>query len=330
MIDLLVLSKGAESPSTRYRAIQYFEHFAAAGYRTEHRSLADGPGNYLAALDAARRADIVLVLRKTLPPPLLWVLRKVSRRLIFDLDDAIFCNTDGSSSATRMSRFSAMASVCDRVIAGNAFLAEVSGRYNNRVSIMPTAVDVARYRPEKRKPEDSFDVVWIGSSSTRKYLEDALPALRLAASHIPGLRLKIIADFDLDAPGFPTLAVPWCAETEVAELASSHVGIAPMRDDDWSRGKCALKVLQYMAAGLPVVSSPVGVNREAVVDGESGFLVNDDAAWVDALSALSNDGDLIVRMGRVGRERVERFYAKDVVAEALLAVFGEILSETGG
>lgn len=330
MPDILVLSKGANSPSTRYRAIQYFERFAAAGYRAEHRDLADGPGNYLAALNAARKADIVLVLRKTLPPPLLWALRKVSRRLIFDLDDAIFCNTDGSPSATRMSRFRAMASACDRVMAGNAFLAEVSGRYNSRVSIMPTAVDVARYQPGKCKPDDSFDVVWIGSSSTRKYLEEVLPALRLAATRIPRLRLKIIADFDLDAPGFPTLAVPWSAQTEAAELASAHVGIAPMRADDWSRGKCALKVLQYMAAGLPVVSSPVGVNREAVVDGESGFLVDDDAAWVEALLALANDTELTARMGRVGRARVERLYAQDVVAGALLAAFAETLSETGG
>lgn len=329
MLDLLVLSKGAESPSTRYRALQYFEHFAAAGYRTRHRALAGGPANYLAALGAAREADIVLVLRKTLPPPLLWALRKVSRCLVFDLDDAIFCNTNGSPSATRMARFRAMASACDMVIAGNAFLAEVSRRYNPRVSIMPTAVDVARYRQARQKPGDSFDLVWIGSSSTRKYLEDAIPALRLAAARIPGLRLKIIADFGLDAPGIPTLAVPWHAETEAGELASSHVGIAPMRADEWSRGKCALKVLQYMAAGLPVISSPVGVNQEAVLDGESGFLVHDDAAWVDALSALSSDAGLLARMGRVGRERVERFYARDVVAEALLAAFDEILSETG-
>ncbi len=204
------------------------------------------------------------MLRKTFPLPLLWLLRRVSRRLIFDLDDAIFCNPDGSFSATRMKRFAAIAKASDHIFAGNRFLARKSAMFNARVSVIPTSLDVEKYHVAAKKPEDHLDLVWIGSKSTRKYLVDVLPALELAAQRVPNLRLKIIADFDLPQAAIPTLAVPWDAATEATELASSHIGIAPMRDDDWSRGKCALKVLQYMAAGLPVVSSNAGVNAEAV------------------------------------------------------------------
>lgn len=319
MRELLVLSKGADAPSTRYRAAQYFSRLEAAGYHARHLDLAGGIGNYASALAAARRADVVLVLRKTLPSVPLWALRRSSKRLVFDLDDAIFCNTDGSPSSTRMSRFARMASVCDRVLAGNDFLAEVSQRFNRNVDIIPTAVDVDRYVPSPGKPAGVFDVVWIGSSSTRKYLEEAIPALRLAAARIPGLRLKIIADFDLDNPGFPTLPIRWQIDSEASELASSHVGIAPMRHDDWSRGKCALKVLQYMAAGLPVISSPVGVNGQAVLPGQTGYLPCDTAGWVEALVELANAPLRAVAFGQAGRARVESHYSLERVANDLVA-----------
>lgn len=319
MRELLVLSKGADAPSTRYRATQYFSRLEAAGYRARHLDLAGRIGNYASALAAARRADVVLVLRKTLPSVPLWALRQCSKRLVFDLDDAIFCNTDGSSSGTRMSRFARMASICDRVLAGNDFLAEVSQRFNPDVDIIPTAVDVGRYVPSAEKAAGVFDAVWIGSSSTRKYLEEAIPALRLAATRIPGLRLKIIADFDLGDPGFPTLPVRWKIDSEASELASSHIGIAPMRNDDWSRGKCALKVLQYMAAGLPVISSPVGVNGQAVLPGQTGYLPRDTAGWVEALVALANDPLQAIAFGQAGRERVESHYSLARVSNDLVA-----------
>lgn len=320
MAEILVLSKGEDSPSTRYRALQFFERLRAAGHRPQHLSLSGGAGNVLRALLAARRADVVLVLRKTLPGPLLWLLRRAARRLIFDLDDAIFCKPDGSPSTTRMSRFAAMVRCCDQVTAGNSFLADVAARFNPAVTVVPTAVDVDRYRPGEAEPGDRFDVVWIGSSSTRKYLEAALPALREAARQIPGLRLKIIADFDLEAAGFPTLPVRWRADSEAAELASAQVGIAPMADDDWSRGKCALKVLQYMAAGLPVVSSPAGVNGEAVLAGETGFLARTPQEWVEALQRLAADPELRRRQGLAGRQRVADRYSVAVVFVRLLAV----------
>lgn len=184
---------------------------------------------------------------------------------------------------------------------------------NDAVSVIPTCLDVEKYHVVADKPEDHIDLVWIGSKSTRKYLVDALPALELAAQRISNLRLKIIADFDLPQATIPTLVVPWNAATEASELASAHIGIAPMRDDDWSRGKCALKVLQYMAAGLPVVSSNVGVNAEAVMPGKTGYLASTVEEWSQAIQRLAKDKELQHTMGAAGQERVKQEYDLTVV-----------------
>lgn len=321
---LLFLSKAEDPPSTRYRALQFFEQLAARGIQASHLPLAGGPLAYLTALNAALHSDVVVVLRKTLPPPLLFSLRKVSRLLVFDFDDAIFCNSDGTPSTTRLSRFARMAKASDHIFAGNHFLAGTAKRFNPAVTFLPTSVNVDRYAPLTAKTITPIDLVWIGSSSTRKYLESALPAMTVAAQRIPGLRLKIIADFDLPNAGLPTLAVPWHADSEALELASAHIGIAPMVDNDWTRGKCALKVLQYFAAGLPVVSSRAGVNAEIVIPGVNGELVGSESEWVDALIHLANDPALCQRYGIAGRQMVEREYSLDVTAQRLADILNQL------
>ena len=183
---ILFISKGDDSASTRYRALQFFPLLRQAGYAADHATAAGSPASYLDALRLAATADIVVVLRKTFPRPLLWLLRRASRKLVFDFDDAIFCNTDGTPSPTRMGRFGAMATACDHMFAGNRFLADNATRYNRAVTIVPTCIDTARYAGDHAKPDASFDLVWIGSRSTRKYLVESLPALRLATARVPG------------------------------------------------------------------------------------------------------------------------------------------------
>ena len=306
---LLFISKGAKASSTRYRALQFFQLWRAAGFEPSHITASGGIGATFSMLRQASRADIVIVLRKTFPPPLLWLLRRTARRLVFDFDDAIFCNTDGTPSRTRMARFKAMIRACDHVFAGNAFLAAQAAAFNPAVSLIPTCVDAERYHVAADKPADTVDLVWIGSHSTRKYLAEAMPWLKAAAQKVSSLRLKIVADFDLSGCGVTTLPVAWRAETEAQELATSHIGIAPMRDDDWSRGKCALKVLQYMAAGLPVVSSKAGANAEVITEGETGYLVATTGEWAEQIACLAQDAALRRRMGEAGRRLVEADYS---------------------
>lgn len=321
---LLFISKGADSPSTRYRALQFFPYWENAGFLPVHVAASGGLSALPNLLRQAARADVVVVIRKTFPAPLLYLLRRASRSLIFDFDDAIFCNTDGTPSPLRGRRFAAMMRVCDHVLAGNAYLASKVSALNKTVTVIPTCLDVSKYDSEAVKPAEATDLVWIGSSSTRKYLVEVLPALRLASARVPGLRLKIIADFDLPDGGIPTLAVPWRADTEASALASSHIGIAPMRDDDWSRGKCALKVLQYMAAGLPVISSDNGANAEIVKEGETGFLVSSPEAWADRIVQLAGDPAACCRMGENGRQFVTTAYSIEAVFSRILPVVARL------
>lgn len=318
---ILFVSKHVDAASTRYRALQFFPQLAAAGYTVTHATAAGSPAAYLHVLLDAHKADVVVVLRKTFPAPYLWLLRRLAKRLVFDFDDAIFCNSDGSASATRMHRFASMASVCDHILAGNQYLADKATGFNQAVTVIPTCIDTTRYVEDSSRPSNYLDLVWIGSRSTRKYLMDALPALRLASKRVPNLRLKIIADFDLPDAGLPVLAVPWNAATEARELGSAHIGIAPMRDNDWTRGKCALKVLQYMAAGLPVVSSNAGANAEIVIDGETGFLVGDDHSWAERIAMLAGNPEMRDRMGMAGRRRVMAGYSLEPVFSRMLGVF---------
>lgn len=317
--SILFISKGEDSASTRYRAFNYYPYLEQAGWRPVHMTAAQGPLQRLKILRQAREADVVVILRKTLSPPFLYLLRKVARRLVFDFDDAIFVRSNGRASRRRERGFRRIMRACDAVWAGNRYLLDAAAGINSHVGLLPTSIRPERYDIAVDKPRDHVDLVWIGSRATRKYLVEALPAMETLAQQYPQLRLKIIADFDLETRHLATVPVAWNESTEARELAASHIGIAPMPDNPWTRGKCALKILQYMAAGLPVVASPAGVNRDVVVDGETGYLAVSESQWTDALQKLIDDAGLRERQGLLGRQRVLEGYSEIGTAHRMLA-----------
>jgi len=324
MRRVLFLSKGEQSASTRYRAFNYFPELKKHGWDAAHLGLHEGVAGKLQILRSVRNADVVVLLRHGLSFPFLPLLRKYSRKLVFDFDDAVFLKSDGTVSALRSRRFDKTVALCDRVWAGNHYLAERALAVNPGTIVLPTSVDMSRYLLSSRKPAETVDLVWIGSSSTRKYLEDILPVLERAALLFPRLRLKIIADFSLESKALAITAIPWREETETLELCSSHIGIAPMRDDLWTRGKCALKVLQYMASGLPVISSRAGVNAEVVRHEETGFLATSEQNWIDSIVSLAEKPLLRERMGQAGHALCEQRYSRQVCAELMIAQLQEI------
>ena len=191
-------------------------------------------------------------------------------------------------------------------------------RFNRQVTVLPTSIEIERYQPMAEKPGAGTLLVWIGSRSTKKYLADVLPALESACAAIKGLHLKIIADFELHSEVLPIDNVPWSLATEARELAASTIGIAPMTDDPWTRGKCGLKVLQYMASGLPVITSPYGVNRELVVEGETGFHAVTTQQWLDAIQKLAGDPARAAGMGAAGRQVCESRFSVQATFKRLL------------
>lgn len=317
---ILFISKSITSSSTRYRALQFYPYLYQHDFTPTHSQISGGVFTFLKTLYIANKADTVVVLRKTFPFILTWLLKLVSNKLIFDLDDAIFCSTDGSSSITRKKRFKNIVMLSDHVFAGNTFLAENTLLFNKSVTVIPTCLNVKKYDITVNKPDDHIDLVWIGSKSTSKYLLNILPILEQAAKEQPKLRLKIIADFSLTNAKINTLNIPWAEHTEAEELASSHIGIAPMIENDWTRGKCALKVLQYMAAKLPVISSNVGVNSEVICIGKTGYLVSTTNEWLNAIEQLSANLLKQKSMGIAGQKQVKLHYDNRVIFKRALPI----------
>jgi len=282
---------------------------------------------------SAARFDAVILQRKLLPGWQLAILRRSARRLIFDFDDAVLFRDShdrrGIRSARRERRFARVVQAADAVIAGNGFLAErallADARPENLWTI-PTCVDPSRYPdgPERDGSRETIgerppELVWIGSSSTLKGLEAQQSLWERLGREIPGLRLRVICDRFPDFANIQTIPVVWSEATEARELARGDVGVSLLPDDDWSRGKCGLKVLQYQAAGLPVIANPVGANLDMVRPGETGLLATTDEEWVAAVRTLSN-ASLRAEMGANGRRRVESDYSVDAWARTFASV----------
>ena len=306
----------------RYRLAAFRPHLAAAGHTLELRAI---PKGWLGRLALGRTdADAVIIQRKLLPRLPLALLRRRASRLIFDFDDAVWLrdsySAKGFDDPRRSSRFRRLMSMCDLVVAGNEYLAEEAKRFAPRVAIVPTCVDTDRL-PVRRESgiKNRLQLVWVGSSSTLRGLEQFTPTLSAIGRAVPGTRLKLICDRFIEIPDLPVDRCVWNEATESAEIAAADVGIGWVPDDPWSRGKCGLKVLQYQAAGLPVVANPVGVQSSFVMNGRTGFQATTTEQWVNAIRELSASPALRKTLGAAGREQTERHYSVAAGADHWLA-----------
>jgi glycosyltransferase involved in cell wall biosynthesis len=322
-----------ESPDhvcCRYRVAAFRPHLESAGHSLDLRPWPRRWWSRLRLGRALRGADVVILQRKLLPLWLLYLLRCAAPRLVFDFDDAVYLRDSyspkGLHSAGRLHRFMATVETADAVVAGNAFLAGEAGRWASEpghVHLVPTCLDPARYRPARHeRTGGAAELVWVGSSSTLRGLEAVRPLLEGMGRALPGLRLRLVSDRFLRLDRLPVVACPWSADSEADDIAAGDIGISWVPDDLWSRGKCGLKVLQYMAAGLPVVANPVGVQADLVRHGESGLLARTPAEWVEAVRLLAGDPALRRRLGAAGRRRVEAEFSVEAGAARWLAVLG--------
>lgn len=317
MANALLLGYDLNQPSFRHRMHSLVETLSAAGWQVRTERLPSG--RYGLRTWERRRllrwADVAVLHQIKLSSLEARLLAAFARRRIFDVDDAIYVRKprrlgeEADDSIWRRSKFAATCRWVDVVAAGNEVLAGVARESARTIVILPTAIDTDCYRPSIATPSDPPTIVWIGSPENLVYLEMIRPALaRLQALHAR-LRLKIICSRFPDWPEICIDRVPWSSATEAAELATAHIGIMPLTDDAWARGKCAFKLLQYMAASLPCVASPVGANTEAVLQGLTGFHARDVEEWFTALDALIRDPALRSRLGARGRLHADQRYA---------------------
>lgn len=318
MPTVLFLHKGQHAASTRYRAIQYFDCLKRAGWTPRECKVSGALKNYQTALQEARQADVVVVLRKPFKPLFRWFLHRACKHMVFDYDDAIYVRDDGSENPRGMRQYHKMISLCQTIWAGNEELLKTASPFAKTSRLIPTTLAYEKYLVTEKKPSDTVDLVWIGGSASRPWLENIMPALDQAAKVIPTLRLKIIADFSLESQNLQVVPIQWTEDTEASELASAHIGIAPLPDTAFTRGKCGLKSLQYMAAGLPVIASPVGVQTEIVKHDVTGLLAASDQDWLDSIKTLAKNHTLQDAMGQAGRLHCQQRYSIQAGCEMML------------
>jgi glycosyltransferase involved in cell wall biosynthesis len=355
---LLVLAPAPhDMPSVRFRVEQFFPALRAAGIEPLFRPFLDDAGFRLlyrrgdalgklrAALRAlaGRLADLVratgaagvLVHREAAlvgPPVLEWLLsRPLGRPLIFDLDDPVWVPYASPTYGALLSRllkapqktlFTLGAAA--QVVAGNPHIADYARRFNQHVALVPTVVDTEQFRPAPRAAGVPV-LGWVGSHSTLPYLATLVPALRRLAATRRFL-LRVVGGA-LEAPGLPVDNRPWQLAREVADFQSLDVGLYPLVEDRWSVGKSGFKAIQYMACGVPVVASPVGVTREIVRDGATGFLAASEEQWVAQLGALIDDAALRAQLGAAGRADAVSRWSLAVHAPRFVDIVERALAE---
>lgn len=253
---------------------------------------------------AAKSYDVVFIHREAGPFPdyiLEWLFRVFGRKIIYDFDDSVFLK--------KPSKIRKVISMSDTVIAGNDFLKNYAARYNPRVSVLPTCIDTTVYQPRTDPKKDSkITIGWIGTSFTSIYLDLLRDAYRALAEKYRNIEFKIVGAILADN-ALPLVCKPWSLDSEVRELQDFDIGVMPLFDDEWAKGKCAFKIIQYMAVGIPSVASRVGMNIEVIEDGKDGFLVTGTQEWIDKLSLLIENKELRHTMGQRARQKVENVYS---------------------
>ena len=281
-----------------------------------------GPAARCRLLKRSADFDAVFLQKKRLNLIEAPLLRRYAGRIIYDFDDAVMYKPEAPErySLLKSVRFRLTVGLADLVIAGNPYLAEHARKFNTKVEVLPTGLNINDYRiAAARKDDGKVRLVWIGSRSTLRYLAEITPALEEIGSRHENVILKIVCGDFIDLKMMPVEKCLWSEQTQAADLVTSDIGLAPLPDNRFTRGKCGFKVLQYASAGLPIVASPVGVNCGYVQDNITGYLASDTEEWVDRISRLVDDAQLRKNMGQSARKSVKRFDIS-VIGEQLAAL----------
>lgn len=339
------------SPGQRFRIEQWEPILRQSGVEItyapfendELRSVLHQGGQVLAKIGAVTRNmkrrrdelsnlsgfDLVYIFREAalLGPP--WFERKIARSgipIVFDFDDAVFVSYKSPSNGylSYLKFPGKTAEICHlatHVMAGNEYLADYARQRNQNVTIIPTTIDTDKYAYVQRTDEpETITIGWSGSFSTIQHLDTVRDVLQELAG-TERFRLRVIGTSTYKVAGVDTEAMQWRSETEIDDLRHIDIGLMPLPDENWTKGKCGLKALQYMALGIPTICSPVGVNSTIIKDGVNGFLAGDKAEWIEKIRRLMHSAELRRELGRAGRETVEHEYSAKATAPKVFEVF---------
>lgn len=335
-------------PSSRYRIYQFLPYLQAAGvectvkplFAGRYLSLLKIQNSFLRALGKMAyvgmrflkriwdlitlgRPDLVVIEGQLFPYCPTWPersLKWLGHKLVFEYDDAIYLTR------LHQRKIPSLMQLSSNVVVGNCVLAAYAKEFAPNVTVIPTVVDTDRFTPrncgsdeDHRRNGEPVTVVWIGLAYNFPYLDVLVPALQRLQDECRA-RFRVVSSHPPRLPGVDVEFIPWELQTEVASLQECQIGVMPLPDTDWARGKCGLKLLQYMAVGIAAVASPVGANREIITSGENGLLASSEQEWFEHLVRLCRDADLRTRLGEAGRRTVVERYA--------LKVWGPRLAQT--
>lgn len=324
-----------EEPSFRHRMQPLVATLERRGWRCTVQKVPNRRGYVRRILErrsVLQSADVLIMHRIKLSPFESAVLRKLARRVIYDIDDAIFLRRPRrlgqppGRSWFRLHKFFNSCRVADVVTAGNSWLADVAGRVARRVEVAPTSVEVAS-DPGPQDDQNPAAVVWIGLPENLVYLNHVRQAFERLAMDGYSATLRVVSSGFPEWAGVPVERVSWSPEIEKQAIRSAGIGIMPLTDDDWAKGKCAFKLLQYMAEGLPCIASPVGANCDVVVDGETGLFASSPDQWFNALRELLTNHEKARAFGAAGLDRVRSGYERSLVMGRMADLVEEVVLE---
>ena len=271
-------------------------------------------------LFSLHRYDLVFIHREASPigPPFIewWIAHIAKKQILYDFDDAIWINNTANPGIARFKKPQKTVHICNwasMVFVGNQYLADFASQYNNNVTVVPTTIDTQNHHNvikdhHKNTPTHTLCIGWTGSHSTLAYLQDVEGVLRkIQDKH--SIRIKIIADKAPQALSFPFDFEAWDIQLEVNQLLDIDIGIMPLPNEEWAKGKCGFKALQYLSLGIPCVASPVGVNKKIVLNNKNGLWAESAHDWFVALETLLLDQMLRNRLGKAGRNHVVQCFS---------------------
>jgi len=330
-MKVLFLIQGYSVAASRYRVLQYLPFLQSNGVEATVSLYPRNLKENFRFFNALPQYDIVFLQRKRFNQPRLGWLRRKAKRILYDFDDAVmFRNSKakGPFSQTRRRRFIQMIKASDFVIAGNEFLKHEVLPFNPNVEVIPTSIDQNRYYlKDYMIKKERVTLGWIGDHGSIHYLEKMKPIFERIGKRHPYVELKIICDTFFDCEQMKIIKKFWSSEEEVVDLRSVDIGLMPLVDDPWSWGKCGLKIIQYQGVGIPVICTPVGINRDLVEDGVNGFLAMSPEEWEEKLSILIADPKLREKMGIEGRKRVLEGYTVQACAPRLFSVLKQVMED---
>lgn len=351
---ILALTKYSRmGASSRLRALQYIPFLEQQGINITVQSLFDDQYlenlysgknnsklsiinyyiNRLYTLLKVRNFDLIWIEYEILPYlPAFFeqLLNFFGVKYIVDYDDAIFHNYDLSKNFIIRSFLSTKIDLVMKnascITVGNSYLMQRAKQNNSSVQWVPTVIDIDRYAPRRKEATDSIIIGWIGSPSTQKYIVELKDALIAISKKHPISLLLVGANKNITNyfPGIQVEVVPWNESTEVMHIQKMDVGIMPLTDGPWEKGKCGYKLIQYMACSIPVIASPVGVNVDIVNNSNSGYLAGSTNEWIKSIDALASSSEQRYILGASGRRSVETTYSVQVQATKLSNLFKDI------